>query len=552
MRTAAIYARYSSDLQSDASIEDQVRLCREHAEREGLTVVECYSDHGISGATLLRPGVQALLQDTITGKYDVVIAEALDRLSRDQEDIAHIYKRLTFADTTLVTLSEGKISELHIGLKGTMSALFLKDLADKTRRGQRGRVEKGKSGGGNSYGYDVVRQVSEDGLPIRGDRRINDRDASIIRRIFNEYAAGASPRTIARTLNEEHVPGPSGKGWGPSTIHGNPVRGTGILNNELYIGRLVWNRLRYVKDPETGKRISKLNPKEDWVIIETPQSRIIDQGLWDAVKTRQESMKASRFGKGKPAFWDRRRPKFLFSGLMRCSVCGGGVVNFNKERVGCANARNKGTCDNKSTIRRDVLEATVLDGLQHHLMEPHLVERFCEHYARHANKAAAEHNAGRTSDIAELQQIERDMERLVQAILDGVPGSQVKDKMAALEERKAILQSRVDLSEEQPVLMHPNMGKVYRDQVAQLREALTDEDHREKAVEVMRGLIDSIDLIPVEEGGKKTLAVSLRGKLAAILALGAGIKKPLEESGLEMRVTKLVAGVGFEPTTFRL
>ncbi len=65
------------------------------------------------------------------------------------------------------------------------------------------------------------------------------------------------------------------------------------------------------------------------------------------------------------------------------------------------------------------------------------------------------------------------------------------------------------------------------------------------AVEVIRGLIDSIELTPVEEDGKKTLAVSLRGKLAAILAMGAGIKKPLEESGLEMRVTKLVAGAGF-------
>ena len=552
MRTAAIYARYSSDLQSDASIEDQVRLCREYAKRNGLRIAECYTDHGVSGATLLRPGIQALLKDAQTGGFDIVLAEALDRLSRDQEDIAHIYKRLGFADAALLTLSEGAINELHIGLKGTMGALYLKDLADKTRRGQRGRVEKGKSGGGSSFGYDVVRQTNDDGDPVRGDRRINAVQAGIVRRIFTEYADGRSPRAIAKALNKEGVPGPSGKGWGPSTIHGNRPRGTGILNNELYVGRIVWNRLRYVKDPATGKRVSKLNPEEEWVVVEVPHLRIVEQDLWERVKARQNKMKASMFAKGQTGCWDRRRPKYLFSGLMRCGVCGGGIVHFNKARLGCANARNKGTCTNKVTMRRDALESIVLDGLQHHLMEPHLVERFCEHYARHANRAVAEHNAARASDEAELQKIERDQARLIQAILDGVSGRQVKDKMAALEARKIVLQKLIDKTEEQPVLMHPNIGAVYREQVARLSEALTDPEHRQRAVEVMRGLIDGIELIPVEEDGKTVLAVNLRGKLAAILAMGAGMEEPLDESGLEMRVTKLVAGAGFEPATFRL
>src|ERR1700730_2584960 len=77
------------------------------------------------------------------------------RLSRDQEDIAGLYKRMAYADVKIVTLSEGEVTHLHVGLKGTMNALFLKDLADKTRRGQRGRIELGKSGGGNAYGYET-------------------------------------------------------------------------------------------------------------------------------------------------------------------------------------------------------------------------------------------------------------------------------------------------------------------------------------------------------------------------------------------------------------
>ena len=100
--------------------------------------------------------MRTLLEEAKSGKFDCVIAEALDRLSRDQEDIAAIYKRLRHADIRLVTLAEGEISELHVGLKGTMNALFLKDLADKTRRGLRGRVEQGRSGGGLCYGYRIV------------------------------------------------------------------------------------------------------------------------------------------------------------------------------------------------------------------------------------------------------------------------------------------------------------------------------------------------------------------------------------------------------------
>ena len=153
----AIYARYSSDNQRDASIADQFRMCRLHAEKQGWRIVEEYSDHAISGSSLLRPGIQALISDATRGRFDLILAEAMDRLSRDQEDIAGLFKRMSYSGVKMFTLSEGEVSHLHVGLKGTMNALFLKDLADKTRRGQRGRVEAGKSGGGNSYGYDVVK-----------------------------------------------------------------------------------------------------------------------------------------------------------------------------------------------------------------------------------------------------------------------------------------------------------------------------------------------------------------------------------------------------------
>src|ERR671911_2457216 len=184
----AIYARYSSDNQRDASIADQLRVCRESAARQGWTVVEEFTDHAISGASLLRSGFQALMRDSLNGQFDIVLAEALDRFSRDQEDTAGLFKRLTFAGVSIVTLAEGDITFLHIGLKGTMNAMFLKELADKTRRGLRGRIELGKAGGGVSFGYRIVRRL-ENGVVTTGDREVVAEEAAIVRRIFNDYTA---------------------------------------------------------------------------------------------------------------------------------------------------------------------------------------------------------------------------------------------------------------------------------------------------------------------------------------------------------------------------
>jgi DNA invertase Pin-like site-specific DNA recombinase len=351
---AVIYARYSSSHQKETSIEDQVRICRERAEKEGWVISEYYKDSAISGASLLlRGGMQKLLQDAMARKFDVVIAEALDRLSRDQADIANLFKQLQFHGIKLITLAEGEVDELHVGLKGTMNALFLKDLANKTRRGLRGRIEAGKSGGGISYGYDVVKAFASDGTPIKGDRTIDWDKAKIIKRIFKEYSVGRSPKAIAISLNKEGIVGPSGKEWGPSSINGNRERGTGIINNELYIGRLVWNRLTYLKNPNTGRRNSRLNPKSEWIIKEVPDLRIVGQKLWDKAKTRQGSLDNLRAYNQKSSFGRKRRPIYLFSGLTKCSCCGGGYSKISKDLLGCYNARNKETCNNRQNIRQD-------------------------------------------------------------------------------------------------------------------------------------------------------------------------------------------------------
>ncbi len=284
----ALYARYSSDNQRDASIADQFRVCRAYAERQSWTICEEYTDHAVSGATLLRAGFQALMRDALSRRFDVVLAESLDRFSRDQEDTAGLFKRHTFAGVNIVTLAEGDITHLHIGFKGTMNALFLKDLAEKTHRGLRGRVEDGKSAGGLCYGYRVVKTLNG-GTVTTGEREVVPEDARIVERIFRDFNAGVSPKQIAKNLNREGIAGPFGGAWSPSTIYGNSKRGTGILNNELYVGRPVWNRLRYVKNPDTGKRVSRLNSPSEWMDKEVPQLRIVSDEMWADAKQRQDT-----------------------------------------------------------------------------------------------------------------------------------------------------------------------------------------------------------------------------------------------------------------------
>jgi DNA invertase Pin-like site-specific DNA recombinase len=538
MTRAVVYARYSSDNQRDASIEDQVRQCRARIEQEQWQLGEVYSDHAISGATTLRPGYQKMLEDARASRFDVLVAEALDRLSRDQENIAGLFKQLCFAGVRLVTLSEGEIGELHVGLKGTMNALFLKDLAHKTRRGLEGRVRQGKSGGGLCFGYDVVRKVDASGEDLHGERRINQGEAPIVRRIFEEFAKGRSPRAIAQSLNKEGIAGPGGRSWGPSTIYGNWRRGTGLLNNELYIGRLVWNRQQFIKDPATGRRQARLNPEAKWVVEEVPQLRIVDDHLWKAVKERQRGSRLRVMTEDKGIRSERaRRPNYLLSGLLKCGACGGGFSKISQSHYGCSTARNKGTCDNLLAVRRDKLEATVLDGLRHQLMQPELVADFVDEFHREINRRRAEQDGCRDRTARDLEKTGREIGRLIEAIKAGVPGAAVKDEMTVLEGRRVELLARLDATPPSMPRLHPNLAELYRQKVTNLAEALNDEHTRLEAAECIRELIDEIRLVP--ENGK--LRVELYGELAALLSLA---NEHPRSKGTGVQIT-LVAGARF-------
>ncbi|MGI4801263.1 MAG: recombinase family protein [Janthinobacterium lividum] len=570
-----IYARYSSENQREASIQDQLRICKDRIAREDWDLVQVFQDRALSGASTLRPGYQALLAGAREGAFDVVLAEALDRLSRDQEDVAALYKRLRFAGIRVVTLAEGEISELHVGLKGTMNALFLRDLAAKTHRGLRGRIEAGRSGGGNAYGYAVVHRLGPDGQPLTGEREIDPVQGTVVTRIFRDYADGLSPKRIALNLNAEATLGPRGGAWSPSTINGNSARGTGILNNELYIGRLIWNRLSYAKDPDTGRRRSRPHAAAEQVVTEVPELRIINDPLWQAVKARQASVRhdpnegelSTATGAAVPSrpYWSKQRPRYLFSGLMHCGVCGGGFSKISAVHFGCSTARNKGAtaCTNLRTIRRNELEDRALHTLRARLMDPTLYKAFSEEFVAEWNRSQGDAAAGRAARDAELQRVRQQIERLVDAIVNGTPAVAVNARLQQLEARRLQLEAELSQALPEVLRLHPALPEIYRAKVKDLVSAL-DGDDAATARELVRGLVEHITLHPEADGYR----VEVRGELAAILALcGTGVSSNsasgtlsggtnnkaacVSAAALSVQI-KMVAGTGFEPVTFRL
>jgi len=520
MIRAALYARYSSDQQNSASIGDQLNLCRERAAREGWQIPATYEDAAISGASMiLRPGVQRLLADAQAGKFDIVLAEALDRVSRDQADVATLYKHLQFARVPLITLAEGEISELHVGLKGTMNALFLKDLAKKTHRGLRGRVEKGYSAGAVGYGYRMVRRLSSEGELVRGEREVDAIEALVVERIFNEFAAGKSPGAIARDLNADGVVGPAGKPWRDTTIRGDVRRGTGILNNELYAGVRAWNHKHSVKDPSTGKEVMRLNPESEWLRNEVPDLRIVSDVLWQAVKRQQQRL-AERYAAVKEAAQSRsaqglRRPAYLLSGLLECGICGGTYAVVVDDRYGCVGRHRRGSCTNNRTIRREELERRALAGIADRLVSTDKIKVAVAAYAAHINRDNRERRIQADADRRRLAKIERAVAGIMAAIEDGLYQPAMKARMAELDCDKAEIIARLAEAPADVPDVHPGIAEIYKRKVAALTETLKDPNTRLDASSDIRALVGKIVLHPGTKRGE--VHATLHGSLMGIL-----------------------------------
>jgi site-specific DNA recombinase len=486
MRTA-IYARYSSDLQDARSIDDQVREARAHASKQGWEVIEVYRDDAISGASMVnRRGLQAMMKAAEAGQIKIVLTESMDRLSRDLADSAAIHRQLAYWGVPIITLADGEMDKTRVAIKGLVGSIFLDDLRQKVKRGQKGRLQAGRIPGGRCYGYDVPKGEE------RGLRTINQDQAAIINRIFREYLEGRGPIDIVADLNREGVSGPRGGKWNASTIIGSRKRGTGILNNTLYIGKFRFERLKYVKDPTDGKRQSRLNQQAEWVEREMPELRIVSDELWEAV----QAVRASR-ATTHPVH--QRRPQRVLSGLLRCGVCSGTYIVTQGPYVGCSANRNSKTCDNNRLMKMGEIEGRVMEALRTHLLSPERIELAVERYRKEREDRTRAAAKDRRSIERELADVKVGLRRVMDMVVAGI-GEQAElgEEMKKLAARKRELEAMLPSMEKATVTtMHPAAAKRYAKQVEDIQEALTrGGDAGEEAVKLVRCLIDRIVITP--------------------------------------------------------
>lgn len=516
MRTAC-YLRYSSDNQRDASIRDQLRNVEAYCARMGWASPVVYQDQAISGARTDRPGYQAAIAAAEAGLLDVLLVDDLSRLSRDHIESAQAIRRLKYAGVRVIGVSDGVDTarsgyKLEAGLRGLMGELYLDELAAKTHRGLMGQALDGYSAGGLPYGYRSV----HDG---RGYKRIIDEaQAQWVRYVFDRYAEGATCRQIADELNRQGVSSPRGGTWAHSALYPDS-KGVGMLGNPIYIGRQVWNRTAWVKDPTTGRRRRTMRPRSEWVIVEAPELAIIDAATWQACETRARSQKRDTAAKrtaGKGS--GGSGPKYLFSGLLKCGECGGAYIIISRTQYGCATHKDRGpsVCSNALKVKRTTIEQVLLAGVKAELLSDDAYKAF-EAEARALLKAERPDPSQARRQLAQAQ---KELDNLMAAIRAGIITATTKK---ALEEAEHQVQSARDdlqaIERFEPAQILPRTREIYRDLVASL-EAIEDVT---AAREALRQIIGDVRLVP--EDGALTAEMQSPGLAGALqIALVAGAR----------------------------
>ena len=459
---AAIYARYSSDLQRPASIEDQVRQCRMEIARRGWQEVEAYFDRETPGTVSRgRSGYQSLQEAARKRRFDVIVVDELSRLSRDPAELAGLWQKLKFWQIGLRALGDGLDTVVApsaaapiLLVKSLVSEAEIEANAHRSRRGLEGRVLACHHAGGAIYGY-RTRAVHADrpgdppgtGRVVGYDYLIHEEEAEIVRRVFSLYAGGMSPRRIAALLNAEGIPPPgarwrnrkgvASRTWSHGAIAGARTKGIGILNNEKYAGRLVWNRSTWPRDPERdGKQVRRELPEERWVVRDAPHLRIVPEDLWAAVKARQRQ--CSRAGSRSSAHQRNRR---LLSGLLVCAKCGGRFVLHGANTYTCSTRQDRGAvvCDCMVTVNAAAAERAILAELEALFCANGFLEKLVQRVQqrwREAQAAHAQHRSSVRTLKQKLSEVQIEIQRLTAAILKGRLVEDLETAMAAAEAKR--------------------------------------------------------------------------------------------------------------------
>ncbi len=546
-----IYARHSTEMQTSTSSADQAAAC-EPLVRQLDGIVACvYLDPETSGYRRARPGLQRLLEDVRAGRIDIVVAESLDRLARDPEDVSWLGKKLRYDRVQLHTVSEGHIDEIKLAVAGLLGALFLKGLIEKTRRGLQAVVLSGRFAGGLVYGYRKVVRLDGKGNVICGLREIDEAQAAVVERIFRDFAAGRSAGQIATALNEERVPSPRGGEWNASTIRGDPKKLVGILNNPLYRGQMVWNRREWRKNPDSDarERRYRLRDPSDWIRIEASTLRIIDDTVWDAVQA-ELARRARPTSAGEVA--GRRRQRHLLSGLIKCATCGSSYVISGKDYNRCAGHKERGTCSNRLSVRKSVIEPAALAAIRDDLLTDEHARVFVDEFRREAKRLARQQVQRDEGTRERLAEVATELTNLERNMLAGVLSPTLTRLLGEREAEKADLQARLATTPAPTPLAimppAPVLMEQFAARVANLYASLDAEESRTEAAGIVAQLIDRITIHPHGADGPEAEVEASAGVLLRF-AMNENSRRPGGDGGCSIAV---VAGTGFEPVTFRL
>ena len=542
----AAYARYSSDRQSPASIEDQLRKCVEFAERNGWRILSqhVYSDEAVSGAGTDRPGLTRLL-DAISQSdrpFDVLLLDDTSRLYRNLGDSMKLIEQLNFIGIRVVSVSQGidtqnEQADVLMTVHSLVDSLYIKELAKKTHRGLEGRVLKGLHAGGRCFGYDNERA----GDPVR--LRINQAEAAIVRRIFEMSAEGCSLKTIAKTLNQEHVQPPrprSGKKY--ATWCMTAIRE--MLRRELYVGRIIWNRSRFVKQPGTNKRVRRERPRSEWRIVEQPELRIIGADLWDKVQSRLAFV-AQAFGKAnQPGLRHRAFTSTnLLTGFLKCASCGANLVivtgrgNGGYPRYGCPQNFYRGACTNGLKERADRIEERLFDQLQNAVLRPEAIEYALGEFQRQlsASLSNLDEKIGRIRQRSE--EIQAELRNLVLTAASRGPSPALVEAIHSREHELKELSRQLLGAGSDSASAHVAQARQFvTERLGDIRRVLQIDAQKAKAQ--LAKHVTEISMIPQPEGRKGHYVASGEWNLLG----GFG----------EDECVRKVAGGGFEPPTFGL